>query len=152
LRLLRIARRNLLAVWPETTFSRDFFSQTLFRRQVFICNSPDTVRQVFVDAADNFERKSPQLRHALRPLIGDGLFISDGEVWRSRRKAVASITHVSRLPELAPAMTQAAVERLKAWHARSSDEIDVLAEMAELTADVICRAIFGAVLGRHAAN
>jgi hypothetical protein len=84
LRLLRNARENLLAIWPETTFSKEFFGHVILRRALFICNSPDTVKQVFVDDAENFERKSPQQRHALRPLIGDGLFISDGAVWRER--------------------------------------------------------------------
>lgn len=152
LRLLRTARRNLLAIWPEPTFSRDFFGHTLLRRAVFICNSPDLVRQVFVDDAENFERKTPQQRHALSPLIGDGLFISDGPLWRERRRAVAPLTHVSKLPELAPAMTQAATERLAQWQAQSGNEIDVLSQMAEMTADVMCRTIFGAQLGRDAAS
>ncbi|OYV36329.1 MAG: cytochrome P450 [Rhodospirillales bacterium 20-64-7] len=150
--MLRTARENLLAIWPETTFSKEFFGHTLLRRSLFICNSPDTVRQVFVDDAANFERKSPQQRHALRPLIGDGLFISDGDVWRERRRAVAPLTHVSRLPELAPAMTQAATERRDLWVRCTGQEIDVLGHMAEMTADVICRTIFGSQLGHAAAR
>jgi cytochrome P450 len=152
LRLLRTARRNLLAIWPEGIFSRDFFGHVVLRRAFFICNSPDTVKLVFVDDAENFERKSWQQIHALRPLIGDGLFISDGELWRERRKAVAPLTHVSRLAELTPPMTQAAAERRALWQARAGQEIDVLAEMAEMTADIICRTIFGSELGHAAAK
>ena len=152
LRLLRTARENLVAIWPDTTFSKEFFGHTLLRRALFVCNSPETVRQVFVEDAENFERKSPQQRHALRPLIGDGLFISDGALWRERRRAIAPLTHVSRLPELTPAMTQAATERLALWHTCSGQEIDALGQMAELTADIICRTIFGGHLGRDAAT
>jgi cytochrome P450 len=152
LRLLRTARENLLAIWPETTFSKEFFGHVILRRALFICNSPDTVKQVFVDDAENFERKSPQQRHALRPLIGDGLFISDGKLWRERRKAVAPLTHVSKLAELTPPMTQAATERLALWQVSAGQEIDVLAQMAEMTADIICRTIFGSQLGHGAAK
>ena len=152
LRLLRTARRNLLAIWPEGIFNKDFFGHVVLRRAFFICNSPETVKQVFVDDAENFERKSSQQIHALRPLIGDGLFISDGELWRERRKAIAPLTHVSRLAELTPPMTQAAAERRALWHARAGQEIDVLAEMAEMTADIICRTIFGSELGHAAAE
>lgn len=152
LKLLRVARQNLLAIWPEPTFSKEVFGHTLLRRQIFVCNSPDSVRQVFVDDAANVERKSPQQRHALQPLIGDGLFISDGKLWRERRKAVAPLTHVSKLPELAPAMTRAAAERLSIWESKRGQEVDALAEMAEMTADVICRTIFGAELGHTAAS
>jgi cytochrome P450 len=152
LRLLRTARENLLAIWPETTFSKEFFGHVILRRALFICNSPDTVKQVFVDDAENFERKSPQQRHALRPLIGDGLFISDGKLWRERRKAVAPLTHVSKLAELTPPMTQAATERLALWQVSAGQEIDVLGQMAEMTADIICRTIFGSQLGHVAAQ
>jgi cytochrome P450 len=152
LKLLRVARQNLLAIWPEPTFSKEVFGHTLIRRQILVCNSPDTVRRVFVDDAEKFERKSPQQRHALRPLIGDGLFISDGALWRERRRAVVPLTHVSKLPQLAPAMTEAAAERRARWERRAGEEIDALAEMAEMTADVICRTIFGAELGHAAAQ
>jgi cytochrome P450 len=152
LKLLRTARENLLAVWPDYTFSWDFFGHTVLRKSLFICNSPDTVRQVFVEDADNFQRKSPQQRHALSPLIGDGLFVSDGEVWRERRRAVAPLTHVSRLADLAPAITSAAAERAAMWQTLAGQEIDALSQMAEMTADVICRTIFGAELARTAAH
>lgn len=152
LKLLRRARRNLLELWTESNFTYRFFGNTLLRRGIFVCNSAETVRQVFVDDADNVDRKSPQQRHALRPLIGDGLFISDGEIWRERRKAIAPLTHVSRIPDLAPAMTEAAVDRLNSWRARSGEEIDALAEMAQMTADVICRTLFGSSLGHAAAD
>ena len=55
-------------------------------QHVFVASSPDTVQAVFVDRAANYECKSPQQRHALKPLIGDGLFISDGATWRARRQ------------------------------------------------------------------
>jgi len=152
LRLLRAARENLLAIWPEPTFSKEFFGHTLLRRSLFVCNSPDTVKQVFVDDAENVERKSPQQRHALELLLGDGLFISDGPLWRKRRRAVAPLTHVSRIAELTPPMTQAATERLALWQMREGQEIDVLGQMAEMTADIICRTIFGAELGQQAAR
>ena len=152
LRLLRTARENLVAIWPETTFSKEFFGHVLLRRAVFVCNSPDTVKQVFIDNAENFERKSPQQRHALSPLIGDGLFISDGATWRERRKAVAPLTHISRLPELTPPMTQVAAETLAHWRTQAGTEIDALAQMAEMTADIISRTIFGPRLGHAAAS
>jgi cytochrome P450 len=150
--LLRTARANLLAIWPEPTFSKEFFGHVMLRRALFVCNSPDTVKQVFVDDAGNFERKSPQQRHALRPLIGDGLFTSDGALWRERRKLIAPLTHVSRLAELAPPMTQVAHERSALWTKCAGQEVDVLAQMAEMTAGIICRTLFGAQLGQAAAK
>jgi cytochrome P450 len=121
-------------------------------RDIVICNSPATVQEAFLEHAANYERKSPQMRHALKPLLGDGLFISDGPLWRERRKVVAPVTHVSRLAELTPPMTEAAAERAAAWAARDpAQPIDMLAEMGHLTAEIICRTIFGPRLGSEAA-
>jgi cytochrome P450 len=147
LKMLKMARRNLLEIWPESTFHQPHFEHALFRRSIFVCNSPETVRQVFVEDAANVMRKSSQQVHALKPLIGDGLFISDGEMWQQRRKAIASLTHISRVGEFLPAIVAATAERAAIWHAAAGQEIDVLAQMAELTADVICRAVFGTSLG-----
>src|SRR5436309_2578900 len=101
---LRLARRNFLAIWEERSFEWEVFSTRLLSRTLFVCNSPDTVASAFVERHDSFERKSPQMRHALAPLLGDGLFISDGETWRRRRRIVAPIVHVSHLPLFAPLM------------------------------------------------
>src|SRR5579863_6671368 len=147
LKMLKMARRNRLEIWPESTFHQPHFEHALFRRSIFVCNSPETVRQVFVEDAANVMRKSSQQVHALKPLIGDGLFISDGEMWQQRRKAIASLTHISRVGEFLPAIVAATAERAAIWHAAAGQEIDVLAQMAELTADVICRAVFGTSLG-----
>jgi len=58
---------------------------------------PSAVARAFIALHESFQRKSPQMRHSLEPLLGDGLFISDGETWKTRRRIVAPIIHVSRL-------------------------------------------------------
>jgi cytochrome P450 len=122
-------------------------------RQVVICNSPDTVQQAFVNDNAAFERKSPQMRQTLRPLLGDGLFISDGAIWRSRRRIVAPIIHGQHLPNFAPVMVELAAELCARWrNLPPGSEIDALGEMAELTAGVICRTIFGPELARESAR
>jgi cytochrome P450 len=84
--MLQTARRNFLAVFDEKCYERQFFSTRVLNRQLFVCNSPDTVAQTFIALHDSFERKTPQMRHALTPLLGDGLFVSDGETWKQRRR------------------------------------------------------------------
>lgn len=151
--LLRRARRNFLEVWSADQFAQDAISTRVLAQPILVCNSPETVQAAFVDGAAALERKSPQMRRALEPLLGDGLFVSDGSVWRERRRAVAPITHASRLPDLAPAMTEAAAERASTWAALPPGApVDMLAEMAELAAEVICRTLFGRRLGAAAAR
>src|ERR1700747_229413 len=145
---LRLARHNLIAIWEDRCFEWEIFSTRLLARSLFVCNSPDTVVSAFVEHHDSFERKSPQMRHGLAPLLGDGLFISDGETWRQRRRIVAPIVHVSHLPLFAPLMVQAATETAERWASSSQPtQINALTEMAALTAEIICRTVFGRQLG-----
>ena len=150
---LATARRNFLAVFEEKCFEYQTFSTRMLSRRVFVCNSPDTVAQAFIAMHDSFERKTPQMRHALTPLLGDGLFISDGDTWRQRRRIVAPIVHASRMSLFAPTMVAAAAELAKRWSGLpQSAPVDALREMATLTAQIICRAVFGPRLGHEHAT
>lgn len=151
--MIATARRNFLAVFDEKCFEYQFFSTRILNRKLFVCNSPDTVAQAFIAMHESFQRKTPQMRHALSPLLGDGLFISDGDLWRQRRRIVAPIVHVSRLPMFAPTMVEAARETAERWaQLPSGSPIDALRDMATLTAEIICRTIFGPRLGSEHAT
>ncbi|SJZ70306.1 Cytochrome P450 [Enhydrobacter aerosaccus] len=147
---LKACRKNLIGMWAEGAFDYDFVSTQVFKQRIFVCNTPETVQYAFNTRNAAFERKSPSMRHMLQPLIDDGLFISDGEVWRKRRRIVAPIIHVSNTSAFAPVMTDTARELADRWGALpDGTQIDALAEMAQLTAEIICRAIFGQRLGQE---
>ena len=149
LQLLGLARKNLLSIWTVADFANRLITVKILRRKIVICNDPKLVELAFQTNHANFQRKSPQMRHALEPLIGDGLFISDGETWQKRRKIVAPIIHSSRVPGFAPTIIKTIEEKLADWGTHSEGEqIDALAEMAHLTAEIICRTIFGQELGQ----
>lgn len=151
--MLRIGAKNLLGIWEDKAFDYQLMTMPLLGRKVFICNSPDTVRHAFVAHNDSFERKSAQMRRALTPLLGDGLVISDGEVWRTRRRLVAPIIHASRMADFAPIMVETISETRDRWAALpDGGEINALDEMATCAAEVICRTIFGRALGREHAH
>src|SRR5437763_11316352 len=151
--MLRAVRRNFLAAFDDKCFEYQLFTVQMLRRRLFVCNSPDTVAQAFIAKHDSFERKTPQMRHALVPLLGDGLFISDGRPWKERRAIVAPIVHASRLPQFAPVMVEAANETAERWAALPAGApVDALREMATLTAEIICRTIFGPRLGAEHAT
>jgi len=152
--LIGMAKRNFLSIWGIDDFQSRLRSKKIFSRELVICNRPDVVREAFQTNHEVLQRKSPQMRHALEPLLGDGLFISDTETWAKRRKVVAPIIHGSRVKGFAPIMIETIDEKRADWEALGDGaEIDALADMAHLTAEIICRTIFGRQLGKnHAAE
>jgi cytochrome P450 len=118
-----------------------------------LIKTPEDIKTIFASRHQTYERKSPQMRRALEMLLGDGLFISDGSTWASRRPLVADIVHKNRVPTFAVAMEDVAAEFAERWVARGPDRpFDALSEMAELTAEIIARAVFGNRLGKEAAR
>jgi cytochrome P450 len=150
-RRARLWQKNMLAAFEEQAFEHDFAQMKFLTRDIFLCNSPESVQFAFGSHTDSFERKSPTHRHLLQPLIGDGLFVSYGKVWQQRRRIVASIVHPSRLPEFAPVMVETALEARARWAKLVHAEVDALSEMAQLTAEIICRTVVGRQLGRERA-
>jgi len=116
----------------------------MLNQHYILCNSPDTVRRVFLDRHDIYDKKSPQMRNALQPLLGDGLFVSDGELWKQRRQACAPPFENKYLPAFAGIMSSCAEQMAEQWSKHAQNEpLDVLNEMAKLTAQIIGRTVFG---------
>lgn len=148
------ARKSLIGMWEEDAFDDyEFVTTRVLARKVVLCNSPDSIQFAFSTKNASFERKSPQERFALSPIIGDGHFITDGEHWRRRRRVISSIIHPAHLREFAPTMVEVAAETRDRWLARAPHEhFDILNEMAQLTAEIICRSVFGRELGHEHAR
>ncbi len=151
--LIGMARKNFLSVWGVDDFKGRLRSKKILTREIVVCNRPDVVREAFQTNHATLQRKSPQMRHALEPLLGDGLFVSDTETWAKRRKVVAPIIHGSRVPGFAPIMIETIEEKRAEWAAKGEGaEIDALADMAHLTAEIISRTVFGRDLGKNYAS
>ncbi|MBD9570405.1 cytochrome P450 [Ensifer sp. ENS08] len=148
LRLLLQARTDFLSIWRASDYTETISQTRILGRQIIVVNSPDLIRQVVVKRHENFERKSPQMRRALEFLLGDGLFISDGDTWKQRRPLVADIVHAKRVPSFGPVMENTTSELVERWN-RMPDgaEVNALHEMAGLTAEIIARSVFGNQLG-----
>lgn len=147
IKLAVLARRSLLSTWTRDCYAADDYAFRLLRRQVCVLNAPESVKAALVTHSALFERKGAMMRRALEPLLGDGLFISDGETWQRRRPLVADIVHKVHLPLFGPAMTDGVEDLLVRWAScRQGEELDLLHAMAALTAGIIARAVFGAQL------
>jgi len=153
LQVMKGIHKDLIGVWPESAYRMKSHMLKLGRYSLYIANSPDTVEHVFVRNNQNYNRKSIFMRQALEPLLGDGLFISEGGTWQQRRAMEEPGFKPAHLRNFAKIMTECAVEWRQRWTTYSVDQpIPMLTEMAALTAEVLCRCLFGRHLGRHNAD
>lgn len=147
------ARRDLLSIWTESAFKHQFMRFKIFNKHIFIANHPDLVKHVFVSNNAKYEKKSPQMRRALEPLLGNGLFISDGEIWHTARKLQTPLFTNAKVIEYSELMVETALERVEKWQSEpNNSELMVLPEMAQLTSEIISRVLFGRELGDHSAE
>jgi cytochrome P450 len=144
------ARHDLLSIWCENDFRKEFQTMRIRNQPVFLANCPELVRYVLVAKNSNYERKSPQMEKALEPLLGDGLFISHGETWRIHRDIEKNLFTHKRIEKYSRVMTAAAEELVERWAViKPGSTINVLPEMAQLTAEIICRTLFASRLGQE---
>ncbi len=115
---------------------------------------PDAIEEVLVTRSRDFV-KSPGAR-LLRPLLGEGLLLSEGSAWLRQRRLVQPAFHRQRLAGYGEVMTAYAERRLAAW--KDSQVVDVHAEMMALTLEIVAKTLFDADVSDqtgavgHAAN
>jgi cytochrome P450 len=97
------------------------------------------IYQVLVRQADKFQ-KPPILKQIFSASFGNGLFFSDGDLWRRQRRLAQPAFHHKRIEAYAEAMVRFTQTRLSAWQSGQQRYIDE--EMQALTLQIITDAIF----------
>ena len=106
---------------------------------VVLVNTPELVHEVLVTRARSFE-KSPILRGALHPLAGQGLFTSEGELWRRQRKLMSPLFVPGAIHHFAADMTAAAARAASGW--RDGEVLDVARETTRIAMAIAGRTLF----------
>lgn len=138
---LRAFKRDPWAVMAR--FNRecgDIGRLTFFGNDLVIANAPELVAELLVTNASHY-RKSPILRAALFPLVGEGLFTSEGNLWRAQRKLMAPLFHPARVAELAPMMVERAATAIASL--KNGEVIDVGRFTTRVAMAIAGKALFG---------
>lgn len=149
LELIKHAQRDMLSIWPEQAFDRQFVEVKLFKRSLFIVNHPDVVRHVLIGNAENYSKKHGLLRKALQPLLGEALFINDDENRQQRRHFLEASLQEIMTSSRAGIVQTAVEDALQRWSAVEQDStVPLLSEMRLLMLDIISRMLFGRTFDR----
>ncbi|THD81220.1 cytochrome P450 [Aliigemmobacter aestuarii] len=138
-RHVRLFRQDILSAQPARLYRAWMaeFRTPFFRS--FLCNDPALIRRVLNERPEDFP-KSNRIREGLNPLLGNSVFVTNGEVWKRQRRIIDPAFEGGRLRDTFPAMWEAgqsAVARL----ARGG-VVEVEEEMSHAAADVIFRTLF----------
>ena len=151
-RYLRLFRQDILSAQPARLYRAWMaeFRTPFFRS--YLCNQPELVDLVLKDRPDDFP-KSDRVREGLTPLLGNSVFVTNGEVWKRQRRIIDPAFEGGRLRDTYPAMFaagQAAVARLAPLADGAPVEIE--AETSHAAADVIFRTLFSIPIEHETAS
>ncbi len=147
-RYMRLFRDDILSAQPERLYRAKMAAfRTPFFQSVMI-NQMDLVREVLVDRPEDFP-KSDRVNAGLRPLLGNSIFLTNGETWARQRRIIDPAFDRGRLKDSFPAMLaagQAAVARL------AEGPQDIEPATSHVAADVIFRTLFSVPIEDQAAS
>ena len=141
-RYIRLFREDILSAQPARLYRAWMaeFKTPFFRS--YLCNQPQLVDLVLKERPDDFP-KSDRIREGLTPLLGNSVFVTNGETWKRQRRIIDPAFEGGRLRDTFPAILQAgqgAVTRMTAL--AHGDPIEIEAQTSHAAADVIFRTLF----------
>ena len=149
--LMRIRRNTFQAF---VSLSRQYESSLvqipfLPGRTLYICRSPEAARHVLQTNQKNYRKALTY--NFIKPVVGEGLLTSEGEMWLRQRRLVAPLFHRKRIETYAETMRATIEELLDQWSPlRPGEIIDVSASMSQVTLSIAGKLLFDRDIGRQA--
>ncbi len=142
--------------WLDSLYERSYRMQMgevhLPGLDLYMVNEPALVKQVLTEQSAAFP-KSELLGDALRPLLGDSIFTTNGSQWARHRSMMEPAFAQARVQVAFPVMREAVQDMLVRLNSLpDASEHDVEIEMTHVTADIIFRTIFSVPLEGTAAH
>ena len=141
-------RGNVLRLWPRPAYEEEVLTGRLFGLHHFLFNAPDAIHRVLVENIDNYRRPPATIR-VLRPIVGDGLLLSEGDEWKNQRRTVAPAFTNRVIPVLARHIASAAHDALEQLATCEGQPVDLLAAMQTLALEIAARSMFSLDMGGH---
>jgi cytochrome P450 len=150
LALIRTLKRNPLECWAAPHFERPIVAGGLPIGHVLLVHEPSAIRHVLLDNAANY-RKDHLQRRVLSAGLSEGLLSAEGEHWRLQRRVLAPMFARKTVMDFTAAMMAAAMVLISRWSSLGNGAaVDVAAEMARVTLEVLERTIFSDGFGSDA--
>jgi cytochrome P450 len=93
--------------------AREHGDVVFFRFPMCLLTHPDDIEEVLVKNSSNFVKSRNY--HALKPILGNGLLISEGAFWQKQRKLVQPSFRHESIAAYAEVMADSAQQLLVGW-------------------------------------
>ena len=148
----RLARGNIFAALKPTLYRAWMAEVKTPVRNAYLANQPNLVRTALVDRPEDFP-KAEVIRTTLYDLLGDSVFVTNGEVWKRQRRMIDPAFEGGRLRDAFPAMLDAAAgAAARLAPLADGREVEMEFEASHAAADVIFRTLFSTPIGTEAAQ
>jgi cytochrome P450 len=109
--------------------------------QAVVVHHPEVLQELMLEKARIFE-KSAMTRFSLYPLAGEGLFTSNGDLWRRQRKLMAPMFHPGQLRNYAADMVEQTEHWIRDW--KHGERVELAKETTRITMSIAGKTLFGA--------
>ncbi|HEX7720401.1 MAG TPA: cytochrome P450, partial [Woeseiaceae bacterium] len=113
-------------------------------RVAYFINDPPEIRRMLVRQHANYV-KGPGFER-VKMLLGNGLIVSDGDVWRRSRTMIQPAFSRANVHQLISLMVQCCEKRSQRWTAAAAagEVLNITQETSDFALELILRSIFGA--------
>ncbi|NHO33873.1 cytochrome P450 [Acetobacter fallax] len=106
--LIRL-RRNGFSAFPQRCFVDSVVPLKALGRPLVLACGPEAMKAVLSVQSDEFQRLKMG-RRVLSPIVGEGILVSEGDIWKRRRRAMAPAFTPRMVPTLARHIAVCAAE------------------------------------------
>jgi len=146
--MLMAMRTNVLELYGPAAFREMTMVGPFFGRRSVFTNDPAGIRHVLVDNPANYTRTAATFR-ILRPMLQNGLFLSEGEDWRFQRRTLAPAFTPRAMRIVARTTAEVLDEEIRRLKAEAVGAYDLMPMIQRLAIEVAGRAMFSTVMERR---
>ncbi|HLZ81051.1 MAG TPA: cytochrome P450 [Ktedonobacteraceae bacterium] len=106
-----------------------------------VFNTSEYAHSIFVEHAYDFD-KGEVIHNAFRPVIGNGIFTSEGAFHRQQRKLIAPSFQPRQITGYADTMVKYSEQIQQGW--KDGETVDISHEMTQLTMSIVGKVLFDA--------
>ena len=135
-------RRDPISVLTTAASKGDLVALRVPRQRLYLLNHPRFVKHVLQDNHSRYA-KSPLVAR-LKPLLGEGLLTSEGDLWERQRRLMQPVFQRRQILNSAGIMMDTTAEMLERWQSASEAgaQLDVADEMSRVTLEIFARSMF----------